>query len=165
MRSHENNCNNCPLCTGASQLFSSHFFCIFFACGSCSFVSGGVPVVLWAVWYLREQGSDQMLPWQAAHSWAVLHPVKCSCFAVAPELNLGQLCGLCSQCCHPAPHSASIVPGPVTGTPRVTLQGWSLTTALKRKERRKSHLVTPPTPWYKYHCASENKVTVLYSCP
>lgn len=98
---------------GLPNCFHLIFFCIFFACGSCSFVSSVVPVVLWAVRSLREQGSDRMLPWQAAHSWATLHPVRCSCFAVTPELILDQLCGPCSQCCHPAPHSACTAPAPL----------------------------------------------------
>lgn len=54
---------------------------------------------------------------------------------------------------------------PVTWTARGILQGWSLSRALKRKERRKSRLVTPHTPWYKYLSASEIRLLSYIAVP
>lgn len=132
---------------------------------SSSFASDIVPVVPWAVWYLREQvllgcchnqqlSAEQLCPLLSA-------VLLCS----TPELNLGWFCGPCSQCCHPVPHSSRKAPGPLWHRLPESPCKADPTRVLKRKERRKSHLVTPHTPWYKYHSASENKITVLYSCP
>lgn len=118
------------------------FFCIFLAC---SFASDIVPVVPWAVVPLRAGfWSDAAM----ASSFQLSSFAPCSvqllCCNTWVEFGLvlwprQPVLPPCSSQCQDSSWS------PVTRTARVTLQGWSLTTALKRKERRKSHLVIPHT--------------------